>query len=158
MTATNSTLFVAGSWQALEQKLLVQIQEYKGGDPLRPAIVLAGSRLLAQYLEREIYPVLNKDGLGINVRFLLFPDLVDKLCKTSPGQYHAEAGDFLKLVLMKDILKHLDRKNYFSDVKEAAGFARAVLAERRDFEDAMLVGEDFQKIEENRGQQRQREV
>jgi len=142
MTEKNSKLFLSRSWQALEQRLLSEIESEKKDDPLHPVFILVGSQLLAQYLELSIYPGLREKGLGINVRFMLFPELVEKYFYGGefPG-YRPKADRNLRYVLLKDILKKIPGDHYFASVRTASGLAQTLIAEDQDLKDGLITGE-----------------
>ena len=153
MAGTGSRLFVSQSWEALEQKLLAQILAAKSPDPLKPVPVLLGSSLLAQYLERRLYPSLNQAGCGINVEFILFPELVDKLYYADPvPEYRPEAGHWLRFILVRDELRRLGRDNYFGSLKDSPGLAEAMVEEHRDLKDGLVSGDNFTRLKKLAGE------
>lgn len=138
---------ISDAWLKLEQALQEEIEQQKEPEPLQPVIVLVGSRLLARHLELQIYPELNQKGLGVNLKFLVFPELAQALYFTHPfPELLNPAGYFLKLLLAQDLLKNLDRNHYFSPVKDAAGLVQCVLNEHRDLQDGLIIGKEWNLV------------
>ncbi len=130
--------------------MLREIEQDKSSDPLQPAAVLVGSRLLASRLELGLYPALNSKGLGINLKFLTFPDMARSLALTPPFPESApEAGDFLKLVLATNLLQDLNPGHYFYQVREASGLIRSIIAEHRDLQDGLIIGEQWDLLKDD---------
>jgi len=150
MIGDKSRLFVSDSWDALEQKLAFEIEAEKSQDPLKAVVILAGSRLLAEHLELAICPQLNQKGLGLNLRFIIFPGLVDRLYYTEPlPEYRPKASHFLRLVLMKEMLENLPDGHYFGPVKESSGLAEALVSEHETLKDGLILGGQLEKLKKS---------
>jgi len=149
MTEVNSRLLVSACWDRLEQELVSVIEQEKTRDILAPVVVLAGSKILAQNLELNIYPELSHKGIGINVRFLVFPQLAQALELTNPfPEFKPIASDSLKWLMVKNLLKSLPPENYFSRVKDYNGLCETIINEYKDFKDGLIMGEEMKLLAE----------
>ncbi len=141
-------LYTASGWEELEQKLIEEIKREKAKDPLQPVWVLVGSRLLARYLERRVYGELAQDKKAINIHFIIFPDLVERLYYTEPFPQYRPSVDSLAIYLVAEkIIKNLDR-GYFWNVKQTKGLLADVLAVRRDLKDGLIMNETYEHLKE----------
>jgi len=141
-------LYTANRWKELEEKLIEEVIQKKQEGALEPVVILVGSRLLAQYLERKVYLSLDSKGLAINLHFLIFPDLVERLFYTEPLPPLLPSEDkFYKYLLTKEILKKTSDR-YFSTLSQSQGLIELLLSEYRDLKDGLIIGEEYQKAKE----------
>ena len=138
-------LYTAEAWQELEEKLVEEIEQKKQEQALAPVVVLVGSRLLALYLERKVYLALEPKGLGINIHFLIFPDLVERLIYTEPFSLNlSSASQFYKYLLCEKILRESD-DSYFSSLSQSQGLIQILLSGYRDLKDGLIIGEGYER-------------
>jgi RecB family exonuclease len=126
----------AGSFAALEARLLETIAEEQAGDPLAPVAVLVGSNLLAAYLKGRMAA---PGRTSANVRFHTFPDLVETLgAGAHTGRRKPRLPHLGASLLIEDVLE-AQTPEVFSRVSSLAGFRGALLDTFRDLRDAGIT-------------------
>jgi RecB family exonuclease len=126
---------VCGAFQpGLEDRLVAELREVKAVDPIAPALVVVGSRVLGLYLNRFL-----ADSLGalLNVRVMTLHDLAARLitggASVLPGIPRA-----LRAWTVRDLTRDLTDDHYFREVARRPGFASTMLATFDDLEESMF--------------------
>jgi len=152
MSAKNSRVFISPAWTALEDRLVQELEKEKQVEPLKKAVVLVGSELLARHLERAVYFSLSQKGLGINIEFLVFPGLVEKLYYTPLiPEYKRKASDLIRFLVLKDIIGSLGEEHYFEEFRGSLGLIESLANESQDLKDGLVIGEQWQLVKKHLG-------
>ena len=140
-TVAVSHRIFAGSFDALELRLLEEIAARQRRDPLQPVPILVGSNILASYLKGRIA---SGGRAAANVRFWTFLDVAHRL--GSAGRT-AEKPPLPPLGRPWILERLLDSEvpAAFRDVAGLGGFRSALLDTFRDLRDGGVTAADFER-------------
>jgi ATP-dependent helicase/nuclease subunit B len=130
-----------GTFAALENRLMQELEVRQGTDPLSPVAVLIGSNLLATYLRRRYA---EEHGPSANIRYYTFLDLVVQLARRTdfadpkPRLPRLGASAILESILVKLT------PEVFRPVSSYLGFRNALLDTFRDLRDAGINAGRFE--------------
>ncbi len=121
----------------LEETLLNDLERLKEVDPLKPLVVLAGSRLLCEYL---LWRTTDKFKALVNVHFVTFAELARNLSLWDRiGDSRLEIPDGGEELLIGLKSQALSENNYFYKVRDFSGFHRAAIRTFNDLDEAAVA-------------------
>ena len=129
----------AGLWRELEERLVHGYAERRRNDPLRPVIILTGTRLHADHLR---WTLLDQGLSCFNLRFITLADLARDLALDAPESDLSAlpvAGDLAAAAAAVDNQKG---EHYFSRIADRPGFIRALSTCFADLDEAGIAGLD----------------
>lgn len=130
----------------LESELFKRLSRIKQDDPLEPAIVLVGSRLLELYLTDML---VEKGRAQFNVRFITFADLIKDISLVGRMvDSRPKLPKIGKRAIISEVVGAVDAENYFVKVTDRSGFQRNLAS---TFNDIDHSGIDF--VNENQTKQ-----
>jgi ATP-dependent helicase/DNAse subunit B len=138
-SSLKSPLIIRGSLDALEARLVADIDARRARDPLGALTVLVGSTLLRPYLRQRLTEL---RGSLINVRFTTFDDLASGLAAPAAGLNGTQPlPSYGERMIAEETAERA--RGYFEPVAHTAGFAQALDRLLGELRQAALDSETF---------------
>jgi len=142
ISAMNGTITIRESYRELTDIAAARIADIRSRKPLVPVYLLVRSNLVAVQLKRFL-----ADELGgiLNIRFLTFPDLLEKI-----ESERDEMSEKLSPVSARLIIEKMKYQGsvprYFSGISESSGFSDSILRTITDLSEAGLDLEEAERL------------